>query len=226
MDNSEKTTLRAYQPSFGRTHGRVLKTSKQAVMADVLPELLITAEEIAATDTPVHMEIGFGNGEHLCHRAVASPEITFIGCEVYEHGIANCLKEMVAEGLTNIRFYTEDARLLLESMGAQTVDKLYLLFPDPWPKSKHHKRRIVKQDMLGLIHHVLKDGGEFAVATDHHEYAAWIMVQCAHFDGLEWTAEFKADWRTQPQGHSLTRYQAKNKAQTEYPVFLNFKKMG
>jgi tRNA (guanine-N7-)-methyltransferase len=217
--------IKKYLPSFGRTHGRVLKVKKQEVMDNLLPTLLITPEEVSALEGTVHLEIGYGNGEHICHRASENPDITFIGCEVYDSGIATCLKEIEDKNITNIRMYTEDARILMESIPDHFLDKIYLLFPDPWPKTRHHKRRIVNQDMLGFMHRVLKPNAELAIGTDHHLYAQWMMVHIDRFSGFEWTAEQKSDWRDIPNGHILTRYQQKNKAETDYPIFLNYKKL-
>ncbi len=214
-----------YLPSFGRKHGRALKIGKNTLLETLLPTLLIDAQELSGLKTPVHLEIGYGNGEHLCGRAQENPEITFIGCEVYEHGIAACLKHIQEHKLTNIRLYRDDARILLDALPSACLNKLYLLFPDPWPKKKHHKRRILNQEMLALLHRVMAKNAELSLATDHHLYARWMLVHLLHHDGFESLARSKSDWLTPPKGHTRTRYQEKNKANTHYPIFLNFKKI-
>jgi len=225
--------------TFGRKFGRKMRPEKKQLLDELLPTLAISPESLPQESVlsaysffgdqikHVHLEIGFGNGEHLVWRAANEPDIGFIGCEVFMQGVAMCLSHLQqaapthAEGSGNVRLFTEDARLILDALDNNTLDRIYILFPDPWPKVRHHKRRIVNQELLDMASRVLKDGGELHLATDHWDYAQWILVHFQQRADFIWKAQSKKDWETPPQGHNKTRYEVKQKDGHE-PIFLQF----
>lgn len=233
----------SYIQSFGRRSGRPLKVEKKQLLEGELPKWEIRLRESGYRNQEkavrlsceqggeqgafhkLHLEIGYGNGEHLVHRAQQQPNTLFIGCEVYEHGIAACLREIKDTGVTNIRLFIEDARLLLEQLPNACLERIYILFPDPWPKTRHHKRRIVNQETLDQVARLLQPCGQLHLATDHPDYAAWMLVQLVHRKDFHWLATCKQDWQTPPHDHNKTRYETKLKAGHE-PVFFQFERGG
>ncbi len=210
-----------FLPSFSKRGGKVIRQKRRQLLVDLLPKLLFRSDDLASYQK-IWLEVGFGSGEHLAHRAVQNPDILFIGCEVYENGIAKLLEKVNDSNLKNIRIFNYDARLLLQELPENSLDRVFILFPDPWPKKKHHKRRVINQQTLEMLRRVMKDGAMLNIATDHDNYAEWIMVHMAIHGGFEWNAENHADWQSLPPDHITTRYQHKSLAGR--PVFLNFNK--
>ena len=157
------------------------------------------------------LEIGFGGGEHLAARALAQPDIGFIGCEVFINGIAKLLVAIEDNQLSNIRIYGDDARNVLAVLPPASLQAVYLLYPDPWPKNKHHKRRFVQLENLQAIFRVLAEGGTFWVVSDSADYIAWTLGKIYTHGGFAWQAEQATDWRVPPPDWVGTRYE--NKAQ-------------
>lgn len=222
-------TPHIYIPSFARRKGRAFRTQQRELLEHALPRYEIALPESGQLNVAslfpenireYWLEIGFGAGEHLLHRATHCPHAGLIGCEVYRHGIVSLLHQAEEGALQNIRLFTQDARLLLDALPDDSLDRLFLLFPDPWPKTRHHKRRIVNQAFLDTVRRVVKPGGTFHLATDHPGYAEWMLVHLFAHEGFEWQATCPADWQNPPEGHTLTRYQEKEKAGHK-PVFLN-----
>lgn len=216
--------------SFGRRHGRKLKASHADLVDKLLPQLMIPVSEspleaaslFANPAHPLRMEIGFGGGEHLVGQAVTLPEVNFIGCEPYMNGMAKLLAVIDRENLNNIRLYDDDARVLLARFPDASFARLDVLFPDPWPKARHHKRRIISQDTLELFHNKLLPGGILRLATDHAEYGAWMLEQLMRFGKLRWTAEREADWTNPPSDWIPTRYQRKAEEEGRPAMFLEW----
>ncbi len=172
-------------------------------------------------DTPYDsygLEIGYGSGEHLLHTANTYPERGMIGSEVYHHGVSKCVKALQAAQQKNVKLLVEDGRLLLDQLPDACLDNVYLLFPDPWPKVRHYKRRIVNQDFLHNVARVLKPGGRFRMASDHVDYTEWMWVQLSH--SLEHFMLVDADWRRAPKDHTTTRYQQKALEEGRHSVFI------
>ncbi|MGC2412881.1 MAG: tRNA (guanosine(46)-N7)-methyltransferase TrmB [Stellaceae bacterium] len=170
----------------------------------------------------VWLEIGFGAGEHLAAQAEQHPEIGFIGCEVFENGIARLLGEIAGRGLDNIRIFPDDARLLLDCLTPSSIGRVFVLFPDPWPKQRHHKRRLVARATLDRLATVMQPGAELRLATDDPGYLVWMLeVLTAHPDFV-WTARTPADWRERAPDWPATRYEEKARAAGRAPVFLRF----
>ncbi|MEK9672021.1 MAG: tRNA (guanosine(46)-N7)-methyltransferase TrmB [Rhodospirillaceae bacterium] len=169
------------------------------------------------------VEIGFGAGEHLAAQAAAHPDIGFIGAEPFVNGVASLLAQIDAAHLDNIRVFAEDARLLLPRLPDGSVDRVYLLYSDPWPKKRHWDRRFVQTETLGQLARVIRPGGEFRFATDHMDHARWALWRLIRHPAFEWTARGPADWRDRPKDGFPTRYEEKQLAGSK-PVYLTFRR--
>jgi tRNA (guanine-N7-)-methyltransferase len=172
----------------------------------------------------VWMEIGFGAGEHLAAQAAAHPEIGLIGCEPFVNGVAGLLTRVEAEGLRNVRIFDNDARLLLPHIQTASIARIFLLFSDPWPKKRHHRRRIVAPLAIEHFARLLTDGGEFRFASDHAEFVRWTLDLLTRHPDFCWRAETPGDWRERPGDGFATRYETKARAQGRSPIFLRFQR--
>ena len=199
------------------------------MIRELLPRVLLTippsaclqqATEVPVAGRPVWLEIGFGAGEHLAAQAECHREINFIGCDVFENGIAKLLERIERRRLDNIRVFNQDARLLIETMPTASVDRVFILFPDPWPKRRHAKRRIISRDTLDSLAAIMKDGAELRVATDDRDYVCWIIERLTNHPAFEWLARRRTDWRERPADWPPTRYEEKALAARRLPVFF------
>lgn len=154
----------------------------------------------------IELEIGFGKGEHLIAQATAAPQADFIGCEPFLNGMAACLGRIEDEGMTNIRLWHGDARDVLDRLPDASLDRVYLLHPDPWPKARHAKRRFVNPEPLAALARVLKSGALLRIATDHPIYMAWTLEVMRHQPLFSWCARTPDDWRLRPGDWPATRY--------------------
>ena len=170
----------------------------------------------------VWLEIGFGGGEHLAWQAAAHRGIGFIGCEPYISGIARLLALADSEKLDNIRLVVDDARLLLRALPSGCLERIFVLFPDPWPKTRHHKRRIVSPASAAELARLLVPGGELRAATDDMGYARAMLLCLLARPELDWLASRPADWRERPPDWPPTRYEEKAKAAGRRCVYLRF----
>ncbi len=217
---------------FGRRKSRPLKPRQAELMRDLLPALQLTADDAPILKTPARLfapparemvlEIGFGGGEHLAHQARTHPEWGFIGCEPFINGVAKLLSAVERDNLANLRIWDADARHLLPLLGTETFARVFLLYPDPWPKKRHHKRRFVNQENLAQIRRILKPGGEFFFASDIPHYVAWTLWQVRAHGGFAWLAERARDWREPPPGWLSTRYEQKALKAGRTPAYLRF----
>jgi tRNA (guanine-N7-)-methyltransferase len=171
------------------------------------------------------LEIGFGGGEHLAAQAEAHPNWRFIGVEPFLNGVASCLRHIEESGVQNVRLHMGDARDVLARLPDASLDRCYILFPDPWPKLRHHKRRLIQPDFLDALARVLKPGAEIRFATDWANYAAWALEHFARDARFAWRAETAADWRNPWPGHVPTRYEQKRLGDCA-PVWLSFVRQG
>ena len=169
------------------------------------------------------LEIGFGGGEHLVAQASAHPDARFIGVEPFLNGVASCLRHIEESGVQNVRLHHGDARDVMARLPGASLDLCYILFPDPWPKARHHKRRLIQADFLDELVRVLKPGAEVRFATDWANYAAWTLEHFVRDVRFAWTAERAEDWRKAWPGHVTTRYEAKKLGDCA-PVWLRFVK--
>jgi tRNA (guanine-N7-)-methyltransferase len=218
---------------YGRRRGRKLRPGQQELWRRLLPTLRValpppgTLAPATLFDRPVEavwLEIGFGAGEHLAAQAAAHAAVGFIGCEVFENGVAKLLAEIEQHRLANIRLFLDDARLLLASLSEASLARVFILFPDPWPKLRHHKRRIVSRATLDALARVMADGAELRLATDDRGYLAWMLEHVTAHPDFEWLAQRPADWRERPADWPATRYEQKAIAAGRMPTFLRFRR--
>ncbi|WP_114226715.1 MULTISPECIES: tRNA (guanine(46)-N(7))-methyltransferase TrmB [Sphingomonas] len=218
---------------YGRSSGHKLRLGQQALVETLLPQIAVPAEgEVTARalfgdDRPLHFEIGFGSGEHLAHRADLLPDHGFIGAEPFLNGVATALGHVRDGPLANVRLHMGDALEVLARVPEGALTMLYLLHPDPWPKARHAKRRMVNDGPLDLIAAKVKPGGEFRIATDHPVYLEWtlmVMQRPAHLAQFEWLAETPDDFLEPVGGWIQTRYGAKSRREGRRPYYLRYRR--
>lgn len=169
-------------------------------------------------------EIGFGNGEHLAGLMDRHPDIGFLGAEPFINGMSAFLKTAQAMPNDNVRVWMEDAIILAMSLPDACLERIYVLNPDPWPKKRHHKRRIISQPNLDQFARILKPGGRLIMATDVDDLAGWMVTQASNHAAFEWTAETAQDWQTMPEDWIETRYQKKGAAKGRQQTYLIFER--
>ncbi|RZJ83536.1 MAG: tRNA (guanosine(46)-N7)-methyltransferase TrmB, partial [Brevundimonas sp.] len=163
-------------------------------------------------------------GEHLAEQARRHPTALMIGCEPFVNGVGSALRHIEEMALTNVRVHAGDARDVLNALPDGSLDRVMVLFPDPWPKARHNKRRLVQEDSAAAMARVLKPGGRLRFVTDWKDYADWALERFLKTPGLEWQAESQADWSVAPQDHVTTRYEEKKLGDTA-PIFLEFSRV-
>jgi tRNA (guanine-N7-)-methyltransferase len=217
---------------YGRASGHKLRKGQQELVDTLLPQIAVPAEgEVDARrlfddDRPLHFEIGFGSGEHLADRADMLPDQGFIGAEPFLNGVAAALPHIREKQLRNVRLWRGDALEVLQRLPDGSLSFLYLLHPDPWPKARHAKRRMVNDRPLDLFAAKLKQGGEFRLATDDPTYLTWsLMVMQRHEHQFEWLAERPSDFLEPPGGWIETRYGAKSRREGRRPYYLRYKRI-
>ena len=198
--------------SFGRIKSRTLSNNKKDLLENLLPQYQIINSENIPQSQKIYLEIGFGFGDFLFENAKNNPDILFIGCEPHLNGVINLLAKLQETPLTNIKIFVGDNRLLLSTICHKIFDKIYILFPDPWPKSKHHKRRLINAEFLQLLHSKIKDDGKLIIATDDNSYKQWIFAEYFRSGLWKWQANSKADWQNFPDDWKKTKYQIKAEA--------------
>jgi len=203
---------------FGRVCAKRLHKGQQALFDSLLPGLVIELPAAGQLDlnevfpgNPKQkiIEIGYGGGEHLARLAGENPKSGFVGCEVFTGGIGKMLQKINADELSNIRLFTQDAYRLLQALPEACLDEAYLLYPDPWPKKRHHKRRFVSPVTLNELARVIKPGGLFRFASDIEDYANWTLAHIGRHGGFTWLAGPPGSWHTPFAGWQGTRYEQK-----------------
>ena len=174
----------------------------------------------------VWLEIGFGGGEHLATLAALHPDVGFLGVEPFINGVAKLLRAVETQSLANVRVLRDDARLLLKALPDASVERAFVLFPDPWPKLRHQKRRIVNPETVADLARVVRPGGELRLATDDPGYARWMLAVMLGERRFAWQAERAADWQERPGDWPGTRYEAKALAAGRRPTYLRFARIG
>ena len=212
---------------YGRRFGRKLTPRRQSLIETLLPKLRVKAETDPALMFPqpiedLWMEIGFGGGEHLAGQALRYPHVGFIGCEPFMNGVASLLAQIDDDDIKNIRIFDDDARHLMTALPERCLKRLYVLYSDPWPKVRHHRRRLTVEANLDQFARLLLPGAEFRFASDHTEFAAWTLERVLRHPGFSWPVNGADDWRTPPADWIETRYEGKAKAKGLKPVYLTF----
>lgn len=225
---------RATEAFFGRRKGKALRGQQAEKLETLLPRYIVDLSASAPQPLndlfPVQterlrLEIGFGGGEHLIHRALERPATGFIGVEPFVNSMQKLLARVDETGARNIRVYNDDATQLLDWLPDASLDQIDLLYPDPWPKKKHWKRRFVSQVNLTRFHRVLKPGALFCFASDIDTYVNWTLQHCQAHGGFDWTAQNAADWLTPYEGWPSTRYEAKARREGRSSAYLTFRKI-
>jgi tRNA (guanine-N7-)-methyltransferase len=227
--------------SYGRRRGRAPSRRQAELWREVLPRVAVDLAQRAPLSVSdlfappvedVWLEIGFGGGEHLVWQARANPGVGLIGCEPFQDGVVKVLSAIEAGldtptatgGLANIRVLADDARPLLRWLPEATIGRAFVLFPDPWPKARHRKRRLVSEAMLGELARVLRPGGELRLATDDGDYAGAMLLAIGRQAYFQWTANGPDDWRRRPADWPPTRYEEKALHEGRRCYFLSFRR--
>ena len=232
----EELSLEKYPVIFrGRRRGRKLRPSMASLLENDLQDLKIDSSDktyiknpfdlFPKTTASIWMEIGFGGGEHISWQAENNPTVGFIGCEPFLNGIASLLRNIQNKQLANIRILADDARPFLTRLPDNSIDRLFILFPDPWRKKRHENRRIIQKNILDQFYRLLKIGGEFRLATDDPVYLRWILLHLKDHPGFEWLARRPNDWRLRPADWPQTRYEKKALTEGRTPIFLRYQKI-
>ena len=218
---------------YGRSSGHKLRKGQQELVDTLLPKIEvpaegeITSQRLFGDDRPLHFEIGFGSGEHLADRADMLPDHGFVGAEPFINGVATALGHIRDKHLANVRIWRGDALEVLQRVPDGELSFLYLLHPDPWPKARHAKRRMVNDGPVGLFAAKLKSNGELRIATDDPTYLTWaLMVMQRHAQQCEWLAEKPLDFLEPPGGWIETRYGAKSRREGRRPYYLRYRRRG
>lgn len=224
-DASDKPDIRPIR-SFGRIGGRALSARQQALVDDLLPKLTVPdglrdPKDLFPDLKETWLEIGFGGGEHLAEQARRHRDVGFIGCEPFIEGMAKALTQVDADGLSNVRLRMDDARPLVDALAPGSLDRVFIMFPDPWPKKKQQKRRLIQPDFLDSLHRACRTGARVRFATDVASYADEALVRFRQHGGYRWLAERADDWRTAPSDHVTTRYETKRLGDCA-PVWFDF----
>ena len=206
---------------YGRRKGHALRRHHLALTETLLPQLRVDlADPLKSCPAPRWLEIGFGGGEHLAHQAAFHPEVSFIGAEPFLNGVAKLLALVEERQLANVRIHDGDARYLLEALPDGAFERVYLLYPDPWPKARHNKRRFVSAGNLAQIHRILVPGGLFRFASDIDDYVAWTREHVASHGGF---AE-EGDPGQPYENWIETRYEAKARREGRGSAYLSFRR--
>lgn len=213
--------------SFGRTKSRTLKPRQANLFDTLLPAIAVTDDTLPGIlkGGKVWLEIGFGGGEHLAGQAARNPDVTIIGCEPFLNGVGSLLRHIEDDGLKNVRVLADDARPLIDRLPDASLDRIFILFADPWPKARHNKRRFIQTGTVNAFARVLKPGGRVRFATDWADYADWALRFFQASPDFEWQAEAPSDWTKPPEDHLTTRYETKGLGDCK-PVFFDFVRKG
>ena len=217
--------------SFGRTRSRTIKPKQAALIDTLLPGIALDLSAgpidpgaLMPEAAEVWLEIGFGGGEHMAAQAGRRPEALVLGAEPFWNGAASALRHIDEAHLSNVRLHVGDARDLVAALPDSALDRVFILFPDPWPKIRHHKRRLIQAETVTELARVLKPGGRLRFASDWADYVDWTLERFAASPAFRWSAERADDWRLPPADHITTRYEEKRLGDIA-PVWLDFERI-
>ena len=231
MDPNSPTSQRAF---FGRRKGHALRPRQAALFDTLLPRIALDLSKAAPADPralfdqsldELRLEIGFGGAEHLIHQAQQSPRSGFIGSDAFVNATAKALAAIEDNAMSNIRLHFGDASELIDWLPAGALKRIDLLYPDPWPKRRHRKRRFIQDESLTRLARILKVGGELHFATDIADYAAYALARVMRSKDFVWTAEQASDWRNPWPDFAGTRYEAKARREGRVPAYFIFRKI-
>ena len=203
---------------YGRRQGKALKPASAVRLETYFPKYSLSLDDKGALDyqtlflnnpREVWLEVGFGKGEHLAAQAKTNTDVGIIGCEPFLNGVSGLIDHMDRENLSNVRFYMDDARLLMDALPDGFLSRAFILFPDPWPKKRHHKRRIVSPGNVQALSRLLKDNAELRIATDHNDYCSWILARLMENEDFIWQDEGPDSWHKRTEDWPATRYEKK-----------------
>ncbi len=219
----EQHSLRLY----GRAKGHRLRPRQANLVKTLLPTLglpdkLSMRTDIVPDDTPLWLEVGFGSAEHLLAQAQKNPHVCHLGIEPYLNGMAKALGGVEEYNLDNVRLERGDAREILTTLPDASLDRVFILHPDPWPKKRHWKRRLVQSAFVSELARLIKPGGQLRFASDIAHYQAWALAHILDDGHFEWTAMRADDWRVAADDHAPTRYEGKAKKAGRPCVWLDF----
>jgi len=222
MEDAAHPLLRSY----GRIKSRPIKPRQAALLETLLPTIRppegpFDPRALMPGASEAWLEIGFGGGEHMASQAARRPDVLIVGCEPFLNGVASAVRHVDEQALNNVRVHDGDARELAARMPDASLSRVFILFPDPWPKARHHKRRIVQPEMVAELARLLRPGGRLRFATDVSGYADWALERILASPDFDWAAERADDWRSPPADHITTRYEEKRLGDCE-PVFFDF----
>ncbi|NWG93002.1 MAG: tRNA (guanosine(46)-N7)-methyltransferase TrmB [Parvularculaceae bacterium] len=227
-------STKAYIPQlYGRSKGHSLRANHQRLMAELLPRVAtpdpadgpIDLAALFPEANDFALEVGFGGGEHLAFQAARAPATGFIGAEPFLNGVAKLLQHIEKEGLSNVRIHHGDARPLMEALPQGRFSRIFVLHPDPWPKKRHYKRRMISPWFFKEAARLLKSGGTLRVASDIPDYVRWTLMHAQGAPDFEWTAARAADWKERPADWPETRYEAKAVREGRPPCYLEFRRV-
>jgi tRNA (guanine-N7-)-methyltransferase len=219
---------------YGRRHGRRLRAGQRTLLADLLPKLRVGLPGPGVCLDPLALfrsgtreawlEIGFGSGEHLAWQAARHPQIGLIGAEFFVNGIAGLLAQVAQQRLENVRIHEGDARALLEALPESSIGRIFVLFPDPWPKARHAKRRFISAETVGDLARVLIEDGELRLASDDPAHIRWMFEHVTGSREFERLARRPLDWRQRPEDWPSTRYEEKALKAGRRAAYLSFRR--
>jgi len=218
-----------YRRLWGRAKGKPLSPYQSGLVEINLANLSVDLQTpLSGLDkySRVRMEVGFGGAEHILYRAKQNPDTAFIGVEPFLNGIAKALAGIDRSKLENIHLHHGDVWQFLENVPDNSLDHIDILYPDPWPKARHHKRRLIQEDIIGEFHRVLKPGCELHFTSDIPSYIDWVLTRVLKHGGFKWDAQTCADWQTPYKGWPGTRYEAKAYREGRTPHYFKFVKDG
>ena len=217
--------------TYGRIRGRTLRPGRADLLDNFLPEVSLELASGAIDPAAlmpgareVWVELGFGAGEHMAAQAEMHPDVLLLGAEPFLNGAASALRHVHDRALSNVRIHAGDGRELLSALPNASIARVFILFPDPWPKTRHHKRRLINDETVAELGRLLKPGGQVRFATDWADYVGWTLERFARSPAFAWMAEQADDRRRPPADHATTRYEQKRLGDCA-PTFLQFRRI-
>ena len=230
----DRTAKDGIRHLWGRLSGRPLKPKMARMMTDVLPELACVPDEEGRVDLEalfgerperLWLEVGIGAGEHLAWQGETNPDVRLIGAEFFLNGVASAVRHLHDQNLSNVRIMHGDGRVLVEGVPEGSVERAFVLHPDPWPKKRHWERRIIQPSMMDALARAIRPGGELRLATDHADYQPWMTRIALAHPKFRWTARTADDWRRRAADWPQTRYEAKAVREGRKPLYLTLERL-